>query len=323
MASPENGAGEEARPDRATDAPAIEKPSPNAKKLAILAGGGDLPRRLVDACKAQGRAFLVLALEPETAKAFDDQPVRVIGIGQVGTILKQMREARCEAVVMAGYVAKPDFSKLKLDFTGARLLPKVLASLPKGDDALLSTLVRFFESEGFEVIGADAVFQGLLAQAGQAGTHAPLPEHEADFVRARDVLASLGPFDVGQAIVVCRQAVLAIEAAEGTDAMLARVAELPQALRGTPEKPAGVLLKLPKPNQERRVDLPVIGLRTVEGAAQAGLAGIGIAAGGGLMVDRAELVAAADQAGLFVLGLPKSFWEAAKPEETEQEGKGE
>src|SRR5690606_8656290 len=169
-----------------------------------------------------------------------------------------------------------------------------------GDDALLRRIVQEFEKDGFIVEGVHEVQGGLTLPSGALGRHAPGPQHQADIAKALLVAREIGKLDVGQGAVVCDGLVLAVEAQEGTDAMLRRVAELPLALRGSPEQPRGVLAKSPKPIQETRVDLPTIGVATVRRAARAGLAGIAGEAGRLLVVDRREMVELADELGLFV-----------------------
>jgi DUF1009 family protein len=182
------------------------------------------------------------------------------------------------------------------------MMPKVLAAARSGDDALMRVILQEFEREGFTVVGPEAAFAGLLAPAGVLGAHAPDETMHADMVKAAAVAAALGKWDVGQGCVVCEGLVLALEAAEGTDAMLARVAALPAAVRGSGADRRGVLVKRTKPIQERRIDLPTIGVSTIEGAAAAGLAGVAVEAGGALIVDRDDVIARADALGLFVFG---------------------
>lgn len=272
-------------------------------KVGIIAGGGDLPLRLAESCRSSGHDFHVIGIDGWAGSDIEVYPHDRIGLGQVGRALSLLQEHSCNSVVIAGYVKRPDFSKLKLDMGGAKILPKVIAAARKGDDALLGVLVDAFEAKGFHVVGAEAIFAELLAEAGSYGALAPDDQAKADILRASELVEALSPFDVGQGAVVCDGLVLGVEAAEGTDAMLTRVAGLPEAIRGTPSNRRGVLVKTPKAGQEKRVDLPTIGLRTVELAAEAGLAGIAIAAGGALFLDREEAIAMADEAGLFLLGI--------------------
>jgi DUF1009 family protein len=165
---------------------------------------------------------------------------------------------------------------------------------------VLSSVVRFLEGKGYRVYGAGEVAPELLAAEGNLGAKAPSPDDRADIETGFRVVSALGRLDVGQAAVVVKGRVLAVEAAEGTDAMLVRCAELRKG--GRRRGLAGVLVKAPKPGQEERVDLPTIGPDTVEMAAQAGLAGIAVAAGRVLIADRDATIAAAGQHGLFLVG---------------------
>ncbi len=273
-------------------------------KLGVIAGGGHLPLLLRDACLSTCRPFFIIGLEGFARREdFTACDSAWVTLGQVGRVMDILKENECAAVVMAGEVNRPDFRSLKLDWKGAKLMPKILNAALGGDDALLSLLVKTFEQEGYAVIGADDVISDLLIPAGNLGEYSPSLEDFQDIKRAMDVISSLGALDIGQAAIVCNQLVLAVEAVEGTDAMLARCLDISTDLRGTPETKRGVLAKMPKPNQERRVDLPTIGVQTVEGAASAGLSGIAVTAGGVLVIHRDEVITTANEAGLFVTGI--------------------
>jgi len=268
-------------------------------RLGLIAGGGDLPVHVSEAAQADGKLGCVIALE-----GFADRARLATGctagIGQLGQILRHLEENRCDAVCFAGIVSRPDFSALKPDMKGLSLLPRVLAAASRGDDALLRTVIAYFENEGYAVVGADEIADSLVARHGLAGRIGPDEEARADALKALRIAGLAGAEDIGQGAVVCAGLVLAIEAQEGTDAMLARVAQLPEAIRGAGRMRRGVLAKRPKPGQERRIDLPVIGLSTIEGAAHAGLAGIVVPAGGALILGRDSVAQAADEAGMFV-----------------------
>jgi len=180
----------------------------------------------------------------------------------------------------------------------------VIAAARHGDDALLRHLLGLFEREGFVVEGAHEVDQALTLPLGPLGRHAAGAEQAGDVAQAIAAARTLGRFDIGQAVVVAGGLVLAVEAQEGTEAMLRRCAELPAHLLGSPDARLGVLVKWPKPIQDRRVDLPVFGPDTVERAAAAGLAGLVGEAGGVLLLQREALIAAADRLGLFIQGAP-------------------
>ena len=271
--------------------------------LGIIAGGGDLPVAIARAAQQAGRPVYLVALEGSARKEdVAPFPHGWASLGQLGRIIGMLKDAGCAELTMAGKVNRPDVAQLKLDARGAVALPRILAAAAKGDDALLRAVLGLFEKEGMRVIGSAQVAGELLVLPGPLGAMRPSPEDETDIAQARQVAAALGALDVGQGAVVCRGLVLAVEAAEGTDAMLKRVAELSPALRGSEAERKGVLVKAPKPYQERRVDLPVIGATTVGLAAAAGLAGIAVEAGATLILDRESVRTAADRAGVFVYG---------------------
>ncbi|MEL6473773.1 MAG: UDP-2,3-diacylglucosamine diphosphatase LpxI [Pseudomonadota bacterium] len=271
--------------------------------LGIVAGLGDLPVRVAEDTKASGRDVFVLRIAGFEEPALEPYPGDVVGIGELGRQIKLLKAAGCEELVFAGVVKRPDFSKIKLDMRGARLLPKVLKAARRGDDALLSLLVGVLEDEGFTVRGAESASSGLLVPAGLVAGPKPTADHLADLAKAHEIAGLIGTADIGQGCIVCDGLVLAVEAQEGTDAMLARCAALPEEIRGTPDARRGVLVKRPKPQQERRIDLPTAGVSTIEGAAAAGLAGIGLEADGALMVDKDRMIARAEALGLFIYGL--------------------
>lgn len=272
------------------------------RKLGVIAGGGELPVVLAEHLAATQRPYFVARIAAMADPALESHPGASHGLGQMGARMDAIREAGCDAVVLIGQVKRPDLKTLQFDEVALAMLPTLLAAMPQGDDALLRAVLAEHEKAGFRVVGADQVMHDLLAPAGVWGIVAPNADHLRDVAKAAKVAAASGAFDIGQGVVVCDGLVLAVEAQEGTDAMLRRVAELPTTIRGAPQARRGVLVKRPKPIQERRIDLPTIGVRTVEGAAAAGLAGVAVEAQGALAVRRADIVAAANRAGLFVYG---------------------
>lgn len=270
------------------------------RKLGIIAGGGALPLRVTAACEARGEPFHVIRLQGFADPALNPFPGETCALGEIGKILKSLRTAECDAAVFAGVVRRPDFANIKVDWRGAALMPKVAAAAARGDGALLQVLVDTVEAEGMFVVGAEEAMRSLAATQGPLGAHRPDEDDLRDMRKAAAVIRALGPYDVGQAAVVARGLVLAIEAAEGTDAMLARCAALPESVRGGAR--AGVLVKRPKPGQELRIDLPVIGPETIRRARAAGLCGVAVEAGLALIIDRDDVVKLADEAGLFVYG---------------------
>jgi len=273
------------------------------KTLGIIVGAGDLPIAIARAAQSEGRQVFLLGLEGITdPKAIEPFPHGFTGLGELGRAIKLLRGADCSEITFAGKVSRVEFGKLKLDAKGAMALPRIVAAAVKGDDSLLRALLSMFEREGFRVTGSADVARDLLAPAGPLGKLKPGNEDETDILQGLRVVQAMGALDIGQAAVVCRGLVLAVEAAEGTDAMLTRVASLPETLRGTLSQRKGVMVKTVKPHQERRVDLPVVAARTVELVAAAGLSGLAIQAEGVLLVDRGKVAATADRLGVFVHG---------------------
>ena len=270
-------------------------------RLGIVAGGGRLPQRLVESCRAAGRDVFVLALEgaaePETVR---DVPHAWCRIGGAVKGLSLLRENNVTELVLAGSVRRPSLGTLRPDWRAAKLFARIgYRSL--GDDGLLSAIVSELEKEGFRVIEPDQLLDGELVGTGPLGTVQPNPQSKADIERGLRIACALGALDIGQAVVVQQGLVLGVEAIEGTDGLLRRCAALRR------EGFGGVLVKIEKPGQERRADRPTIGPRTVALAAEAGLAGIAVEAGATIVLDRDEVISAANLAGLFVVGVRYSW----------------
>ena len=264
--------------------------------LGVLAGGGPLPRFLVETCRAEGRGVFVIAFEgitePETVAAVDHRWLR---LAKVGALIEALHDAGAEELVLAGHIKRPPWSSLIPDLRGARLLRKLRAGA-QGDNAVLSLILDVLEGDGFTVVGAHQVAPSLLATPGPVGRLTPDAAAAADIERGIAAARAIGARDIGQAAVVRHGVVLAVETAAGTDAMVAGSRD---SRRGGP---GGVLVKCCKPQQDTRVDMSTIGPRTVAVAAAAGLAGIAVEAGATLVLERQAVARAADAAGLFVIG---------------------
>lgn len=266
--------------------------------LGIIAGGGPFPGRVAAAAQAAGRNVFIVALrgyaEPAVVAAFPHAEAR---LGAAGEILALLRQHRCTDLVLVGPVRRPSFMDLRPDAEGARILARIGRAAFAGDDGLLAAVVRVLGEEGFRVLGAHEVLTDALGPAGVLTQAGPDKQAQADISRGVLVVRALGAVDVGQACVVQQGIVLAVEAIEGTDAMLARASGLSR------PGPGGVLVKLVKPGQDRRADLPTIGPGTVRAAVAAGLRGIAFEAGGTLLSDRHACVAEAESVGLFLVGI--------------------
>ncbi len=271
-------------------------------KLGLIAGGGELPHAIAKRCEVEGRDLFVVRLDGFADAHLERWPGATFGMAEIGGILQALKRERCTAVCLAGTVNRPDFRRLKPDLKGATVLPGIVAAATRGDDALLRKILSVFEAEGYAVEGADDILGGETLPGGALGAVVPNAEQITDLTKALYVAEKAGELDIGQGAVVCDGLVLAVEAQEGTDAMLSRVASLPADLRGSSTARKGALGKAPKPIQDLRVDMPVIGARTVEMAAAAGLAGIGGLSGRLILIDRAAIIETADRLGLFVWG---------------------
>ncbi|MGA2056898.1 MAG: UDP-2,3-diacylglucosamine diphosphatase LpxI [Bradyrhizobium sp.] len=276
-----------------------------SSSVGVIAGGGAMPFAVADSLQARGFDPVLFALkgacDPVAAERFRHHWITV---GQYGRATKLFRAENCKNLVFIGTLVRPGLSEIRLDWGTLRVLRRIWAAFRGGDDHLLSGVARLFEQEGFHLLGVRDVAPDLLMPEGCATRN--LPDHDAvaDIARGQEVLRALGPFDVGQAVVVIDGHVVGVEGIEGTDELLARIAALRAASRIRASTGRGVLVKAPKSKQDLRFDLPTIGSRTVEGAAAAGLSGVAVAAGNTVVADPQAMIEAADRAGLFVTGLP-------------------
>ena len=267
------------------------------KKLGIIAGAGALPHALIEACERMHRPFFVLGLKGQAnPKEFDKAlPMSWVRLGAVGKAFRLMKKEGVEEIVMIGAVKRPSFVGLFPDLRGM----KAIAHLKKksGDDSLLRGIAKEIESEGFKVVGIDEILPHLLAKSGVYTYEVPRPQDQSDIKRGIEVAKLLGKADVGQSVIVQQGLVLAVEGIEGTDALIRRSADLKRKGAG------GVLVKMTKPQQDRRMDLPTIGPATVQAVKNAGFVGIAIEAGGVLISQSEQTVKLANQLGIFIVGV--------------------
>jgi len=272
--------------------------------LAIICGGGSLPFALADAAVRRGRRVVLFALrdwaDPERVAAY---PHHWSWIGQFGRFLRLAAKEGCRDVAFIGSVVRPSLWHIRPDFAAIRLMPHVMQLYRGGDDQLQAGIGRLFEQHGFRLLGPKEIAPELLMPPGPLGARRPGDQDSADIVRGLALLDATSPFDVGQAVVVACNHVLAVEGPEGTDQMLARVAELRRNRRIHWPAGTGVLIKAPKIGQDQRIDLPVIGPPTVEAVSAAGLAGIAVVAGSTVVAEAQRIAAAADGAKIFVVGV--------------------
>lgn len=265
--------------------------------LGLIAGGGDLPRRILAAAAARGRPVFIVALEGQTPPALvDGLPHLWTPLGPVVTVLERLKAEGVEEVVLAGHVRRPALSELKLDWRSTKILAK-LGIKAFGDDGLLKGVRGLLEDEGFRLLSPADLVGDMTIAAGALGRHAPDAEAQIDIARGVAVVRGLGALDIGQAAVVQGGLVLGVEAAEGTEALIARCGPLG---RGGA---APVLIKLRKPGQDTAIDLPAIGPATIAQLKAAGLRGVAVEAGGTLLIDRDHVRDLADEAGIFIWGI--------------------
>ncbi len=272
--------------------------------LAIICGGGSLPFTVADAAQRRGRRVVLFALHGSAdAARVAAYKHHWVSITQVGRFFRLARTETCRDLVMIGGVVRPPIRNLWMDATTVLLMPRIIRLLRGGDDHLLSGMMAILEENGFRLIGAHQIAPEILVPEGVVAGRMPTERERTDISRGLALLRATGPFDVGQAVVVAYNYVIAVEAAEGTDAMLARVADLRRSGKIPTPTGVGVLVKAPKQGQDRRVDLPSIGPKTIEGAARAGLAGIAVVAGSAIVAEADRIAAVADRAKVFVVGV--------------------
>jgi DUF1009 family protein len=289
-------------------APPGERGVPSADDdapIALICGGGSLPFAVARSLEGRGRRVLLLGFrhwaDPAAILRYRHHWV---SLGHLGRIMRYARAEGCRDIVFIGTLVRPTLTQLRFDWITLRALPGLVRSFRGGDDHLLSGIARIFEHHGFRLRGAHEVAPDILVPEGALGNRAPSARDRQDIAHALALLAAIGPYDVGQAAVVSDARVLAIEAAEGTDGLLDRVAGMRASghIRG-PER-RGVLVKAPKLAQDRRFDLPAIGPTTIERVARAGLAGVAVVAGETIIAEPDRVARLADELEVFVVGLP-------------------
>ena len=284
-----------------------------AGPVAILAGSGKLPLQLIEHLERQGRDHRVLAF-----RGFVEPPVRrrahaIVDLLDLRTIMATLATWRPSLVTLAGAVSRPGFSALLGASSLLRNRQDVKDVIARGDDQILRGAVRLLEDQGHTVVGAHELAPDLLVPAGLRNGSSPREEDRQAIEMGLDLLGGLSAFDIGQAAVVARRRVLAIEGPEGTDRMLRRVRRLRGSWFGDrSRREGGVLIKAAKQGQDLRVDMPTVGPRTVAEAAKAGLTGIAIGAGSTLLLDQDESLRTADRLGLFLAAVDLPWMENAR-----------
>lgn len=271
----------------------------NQGNLAIFAGKGDLPKMIIKKCQEQKRKFLVLLINGENSNAdFMGFPHQIIDFGTVNKTLSVLKDHQIKELVFAGGITKPSMANIKVDSKGAVLISKILGNKLFGDDNLLSTIINFFNKEGFKVVGAEEIVDDLLAGAGVLGDIKPEKGFYEDITIGKNALDIMSDLDIGQAVAVQQKQIIGVEAIEGTDALIARCKNLQ-----FPEGRKAVLIKMKKQNQSTKIDMPALGAATIENLYSAGFAGIAVQADSCLIINQKEVLRLANLYGLFVVGV--------------------
>jgi DUF1009 family protein len=279
--------------------------------VAIICGGGAFPAAVADAVNARGKRVFLFLLQGFADPALERYPHEWVKLGSLAKYVAARKRHDLRDVVFIGSVVRPRIRHLGLDWRSILILPRIGKIFLGGDDSLLGGVAKVFEENGFKLRGAHEVAPEILMPAGLATNLRPSARETEDIEVGLELLRTIGRFDVGQAAVVAGKRIVAIEGAEGTEGLLLRVAEMRRNGRLKLADREGVLIKIPKPSQDRRFDMPAIGTESVAQAKAAGLAGIAVEAGGALVLDAQKFVEAADAAGLFVTALAPSA-QAAK-----------
>jgi UDP-2,3-diacylglucosamine hydrolase len=269
-------------------------------RLGLIAGNGRFPFLVLDAARGAGHDVTVIALKEETFPELAElaarpptAPLHWISIGQLGACVTALKDARVERAVMAGQVKHTKLFDIRPDWALGRVLMRLAT---KNTDSIIAGVADVLRDEGIELLDSTAFLGPLMARSGTLTRRAPTADEQADFAfgyRIADLVAGL---DIGQTIVVKSAAVVAVEAMEGTDAVIARAGDLAGA--GTR------VVKVAKPNQDMRFDVPVVGVSTIVAMKTAGATALSIDAGKTLMIDGDAIVNAADQAGISIVGRP-------------------
>ena len=268
--------------------------------LAIVAGTGDLPKLLADHCDRIGRGYHIVQFEGVELNWAGGKSVIPAKFEKPDKLFKSLKKAECGQVVFAGAMQRPKLNPLKFDFKLMKPAPTLLPALKKGDNGTLSLIAKIFEAEGFKVVAAHDILNNLLGDIGPIGFIDPSNDDLADIQRGLKILAAMSSVDVGQACIVGQGICLGVETIQGSDAMLRYVAETKSNFLPDVDGAQGVFIKSFKLGQDKRMDMPTIGPKTIQNVADAGLAGLAVLADGVQVLHLDECIELADGLGIFL-----------------------
>ena len=277
---------------------------PTSSKLGLIAGNGSFPLLVLDAARAQGHEVIVAAIKEETAPEIERHgaaAVHWMSLGELSRLIETFQSAGVTRAIMAGQVKhKQIFSSIKPDWRLAKLL---LSLGTRNTDSLIGAVAKALAEEGITLMRSTEFLEPLLARPGVLTRRAPNERELADIAYGREVARQLAQFDVGQTVVIAERACVAVEAMEGTDATILRAGEIMKSLAAEASTLSRALtvVKIAKPDQDMRYDVPVVGVKTIEVMQQAGATCLAIDAGKCLLIDGEKTVRAADAGGISVI----------------------
>jgi DUF1009 family protein len=270
----------------------------NIRKLGIIAGSDSLPRHIVDAALKADIDFVLIGLAGQTThELYKDITYDTFQLYSVGKIIKKLKNEKVSHVVFAGKVKRTGISKLLLDIKGAKLFANIVKA-GINDNAILTTILKFFEKEGFAIISPESIAKDIVIRKGPITKIRPSKVAWEDIKKGLKVLRGISQYDVGQALVIQEGLVLGVEAAEGTDGLIKRCGNIRQQ-----DEQGAILIKISKPKQDKRVDLPCIGHNTIQQLHKNGLVGVAVEAGSALILDEKKTVEEANKLGIFIYGI--------------------
>ncbi len=276
------------------------------QRIGLIAGNGSFPLLVLDAARSQGLQVVVAAIKEEASPQIEQHGAAVVewlSLGELSKLIEGFQRAGVTRAIMAGQVKhKQIFSSIKPDWR----LAKVLLNLTtRNTDSLIGAIAKVLEAEGITLMSSTALLEPMLANQGVMTRRAPSDSEQTNITYGRAVAQHLSRFDIGQTVVIAEAACIAVEAMEGTDAAILRAGGLMKSpsLGKEPSTLSRALtvIKVAKPNQDMRFDVPVVGMRTIETMKQAGATCLALDAGRCLMFDKPAVIKAADEAGICIV----------------------
>lgn len=266
-------------------------------KLAIIAGNGSIPFYLIEECNKIGREYCLIIIEGHGKELSEKyEPDYIVSLSKMGRAVKYVKNIGIKHILMVGGVKRPSLKNIIPDLWTAKFLTTI-SSKVSGDNSVLSKLTKALEREGFIIVAPEEVLPNLICPKGTLGKVKPNQQNNEDISTGYRIAKIIGANDIGQSIIIENGLVIAVEAAEGTDRMIKRSLNLKK------EKKAGVLIKVIKPMQDKRIDRPVIGIDTIKAVKKAGLDGIALESNEILILNYSDVILYADEEGLFVEGI--------------------